>query len=335
MSRAAIFVVSVTLLVPARVLAGDTSVIAGEPALLEAIRDAQNANVNAFPHGEMRVNAETGTLDFLRTSRRVEVVVKWDGDECRATGKLFNYVHTSGKPDTFFDERVDVLYNKKRRFFYLEDQKSFKISLIVDGKYPLLTRLRPDEWFYGKVDGEGMDWAERLELFIRRPTDALKHWRVLRLPGDQVELSYDGEGEYPGNARQVFSLAQGGNLVKLEQSDRGSGVKQERTYVWDRAGNGGWYPKSVRVRTTPPPMKDVPFSGVEWHYEVVAFDPTVRPPKSIFLDSAIHATQGTFVEDEITGKRYRIGGRNSAKIVDSLDGLSREVKSRGFAETVK
>jgi len=335
MKQVTLFSWLLLLFLSTSVVAGDLSVVEGEPALLQVLRDAHHANSKAFPHGEMRVEAELGDLGFKSIERHVLGLVRWDGDEARVTGEIVHHVPKKDGSIDIVKEKFDVLYNKKRRLFYIEDQKRLQVSEVVEGKFPMLTRLRPDEWFYGTIDGEGTSWAKMLDIFVQHPTEYLRHWRVLRLDGDQVELTYDGKAEHPGSSRTVFSLKEDGNVVKVEKSDPIAGLSEDSTYLWERARGGGWYPRMVRITKTFRPTKDIANPGSDLRYQVLAFDPTVRPPRSIFADSAIRPAPGSFVEDERTGKRSRIGDKQVESIVPSLDGLVREVKSRGFAEKSK
>jgi hypothetical protein len=104
--------------------AGDISVVAGEPALFDVLRDAQRAKPGGFPHGEMKVVVEQGYhRPGLQVDRRVEALVKWDGEECYAIGTVADYMENERRTKT---QRFEVLYNKKRRIYYLPDASVFR-----------------------------------------------------------------------------------------------------------------------------------------------------------------------------------------------------------------
>jgi hypothetical protein len=308
--------------------AGDISVVAGEPALLDVLRDAQMVNLSGFSHGEMQVVVEQG---FNKTGedvdRRVEALVRWDGEECYAIGTVADYLEIEHKMKS---QPFELLYNKKRRLYYLKTSKLLRSNPIVDGKFPPLTRLRPDEWWYGKIDGEGSTWMERLENFGRMPTEILRHCRIRRLDDDRIEQTREGGGEIPGKFRTVYSLSRGGNVLEFEMFDPASQIRAKHEYNWESANGGGWYPASAKMTYHFPATRGSA-AGDRFHrYVVRSFNPTVKPPRSIFSDSAIHPAPGTIFDDGVSGRRVRIGDSNQDSVVDSLDGLVKEAKSRGF-----
>ncbi len=297
MLRVITTILALGLVWPVGARGGDVSVIAGEPALLDVLRDAQRAKAGAFPHGEMRVVVTQTLIGADSPMRRVEARVRWDGDECHATGTVGDYSPKDRKMDT---GPFELLYNKRRRIFYLSDVPLMRISKIEEGRYPPLTRLRPDEWWFGNVDGGGFTFLGDLDRFVQRDTEILRHCRIERLDGNRVELSRDGGGRNPGRFRSVYGLIQDGNLLEQEKFYP-NGMTEQRQYLWERAKGGGWYPKTISITRRFPPRARTMSEGYSYRYEVLSLDATLRPPKSVFSDSAIKAAPGTDIYDGSEG----------------------------------
>jgi hypothetical protein len=307
MMRCIILLSAFAFVCPAIARAGDVSVVAGEPALLNVLRDAQRAKLGGFPHGEMQVMTEQGyRRPGEQIARRVEALVKWDGEESYAIGTVADYMENERRTKS---QPFEVLYNKKRRLYYLPDAKLERITQVEEGKFPPLTRLRPDEWWYGNIDGEGNTWVERLDGFVRMPTDVLRHCHILRLDDDRIEFVREGGGDIPGRFRAVFSLSKGGNVLKFEMFDPSSGIRAEYDYTWDRAKGGGWYPVNAQITYHFPAARGSEAFERFHRYEVRSFDPTVRPPQSTFADSAIRPRAGTVVEHGHPGIQVLIEDR--------------------------
>ena len=322
-------VLSLSLLLaswPGRVAGGDISVVAGEPALIAMLRDAMHAKETEFPHGEMQVTAEFGYDNQGHFQRKIEALVRWDGDDCYEIGTVTDYMENRELEGLPFE----VSYNKTRRIYHNPNSRSMHLTKVEEGKYPMLTRLRPDEWWYGNTDGEGMTWMTLLDRISQMPTESLRHYRVTRLAGDHVELSRDGKGEGPGPSRTVFDLSQGANVLHNEYHDLTYGSRTQSDYTWGHAEGGGWYPKTADVRFSFPAGPKSP-AGSHYHrYEVLAINPTVRPARAFFADAMIRPKPGTVVTNDITGQKYRIGDREPEDVIKKLDDLVGKAKSRGF-----
>ncbi len=309
-----------------RAAGGDISVVAGEPVLIAVLRDAQRVKSTQFPYGEMQVVAENGydNKDYLQ--RKMEALVRWDGDDCYASGTISEF----SEDKRLLHKPFEVSYNKERRIYYLPHSYLMRYTEVQEGRFPPLTRLRPDEWWYGNTDGEGPTWTRKLDGFVQLPTESLSYCRVTRLAGNQVELSRNGGSAFPGRFRMVFDLSQGGNVLHSESHDYTSGSHDEYDYTWARAEGGGWYPKTALVRFYFPADKGFA-AGSHYHrYEVLAFNPAVKPARSFFADAMIHPKPGTVVENDKTGKKYRLGDKEPEDVVKKLDDLIGTAKSRGF-----
>jgi hypothetical protein len=297
--------------------------IDGDPKLLLMMRDAQHANADRYPFGEAEVIAEIGRPGGP-PHRRVEALVRWDGDKQRLTCVFTDRGTPPGESEPrLFKSRCDLIYRDNRSVLYDPDHRKMTISPISKLGHYDLTQLRPQDWWYGKVKGEGTTWADEMDQMLRRPPEFLRQVRVRRLGGEQVEVVRDSGAA--GRYRLVSSLVDDGNPVLFEMDVLESDFDEKRSYVWSRDERGRCYLKSCRVD------RRTGKGGIWLHYEVVRFDADKRPPQSAFEDRAIQIAPGTVVDDQIAGRRRRIGDRPVEETSASLDRLVPELKSRGFA----
>ena len=305
----------------------------GDPILLLAIRDAQQANVERYPFGEIEAIAEIGTVG-KPAQRRVEALVRWDGDFQRLTGTFADLNRDPGGGESkYFKQSFELIYRGDRSVMYVPEGRLMTIWNTSKGAPISLTRLRPQDWWYGKLNGEEPHWAERLDLMLRLPPESLRYIRVRRLDEDRVEVSRDAgaDARVPGSFRNVFSLEDEGNLVSRDLTDPRHGFKENRKYVWGLDSKHRYYLKSCRIERHTHDTQRRLDSHDYWTYEVTRFDSDARPPKPIFEDGAIKLATGTLVDDNTTGKRRRIGDWPAEDIGAILDRLVPELKSRGFA----
>jgi hypothetical protein len=294
----------------------------GDQALFRMIRKAQHANEGRYPFGELEVVVESGSSQRKLPIRRVEALVRWDKDQVRLSGTFFDPDPVAGaakgEAKVLRRREFDLIYRNSRSAIYISEQKQMTISDTSRQGYILLTRLRPQDWWYGKINGDEPSVAERLDGLLRLSPEISRRVSVRRLADDQVEI-FTTEG-IPDTFRAVYSLKDEGNLVSREGADPAHGFREKRTYTWARDARNRCYMKACRIdrsfRNTP----HGPNAGYHT-YEVKRFDPDKRPSESTFEEGSIPVAIGTVVNDNITGKTRRIGVPSAGGIGPPLDEL--------------
>ena len=317
------------LLTPAT-SAQESPSVNGDPNLLLMIRDAQHANKDRYPFGEIQVVAETGENGGPAPHRRIEALVRWDKDQQRINGAFADPSEDkAGGKKKLLAQTFKLVYRDHRSVMYVPEQRLMTISDVGKWGHLPLTQLLPQDWWYGKLNGEGQSWAERCDLMLRLPPEVLRHIRVRRLSEDRVEVSRDAGAH--GSFRQVSSLRDDGNVILDQSADLVNGVEEKRAYVWSRDARSRCYLKSCRIERHFHKRQDRGEGTVYWTYEVTRFNPDMHPPQAIFEEGAIKIAPGTIVDDRIAGRRRRVGDRPIEDMGELLDRLIPELKSRGFA----
>ncbi len=307
--------------------------VVGDPSLLIMMRDAQHANEGRYAWGEADVIAEIGRRGEPPL-RRVVANVRWDGDQQRIIGTSIDRGTPPGESaPRIFKGSFDLIYRDGRSVVYDPDSRVMTISAISQGGQFLLTQLRPQDWWHGKINGEGRLWSEQFDTILRRPPEFLRHVRVRRLGDDQIEMIRDSGAA--GWYRLVSSLRDDGNLVLVEMVIPESDFEEKQSYRWTRDERGRCYLKSCRVERHAPKRDGRSTGGLYLNYDVTRFDPDQHPAQSTFEDRSIRVAPGTVVDDRITGKRRRIGDRPVEGMNAALDRLVPELKSRGFAAPLR
>lgn len=311
------------------------SPIDGDVKLLKMVIDAQRANLERYPFGDMDVIAKSGPLG-QPYQRRVQARVRWDGDHQRLTGVATDLApEGDGGMAKYLEKSFDLLYRDKRSFMYVAEHHRMTVADIAKSGPYELTFLRPRDCWYGSFDGRGSNWADTYEAMLRIPADVLKHVRARRLDEDRVEIARDKGAS--GSFRALFSLKDDGNMVSYHTEFLERGQRQERSYSWSRDSKGRCYLAACRIerqsrvrrsRTGNEQFQVVSIST----YEVSRFDAETRPAPSIFELRDLKVAPGTLIDDRITGKRRKLGDRPEEDMGKLLDKLVPELKSRGLAD---
>jgi len=307
----------------------------GDLKLLEVLRDAQRGNERLYPHGQIRAHVETHseTPPDTTTDGVYDVHSEWNGADLRAEieGEMrFHKVSTiSGKTFPETKPKQDTQHRLHTLFVvsggvlltrYL-DQTLASVDATTRA-WPMLEALvTPEDWWFGKIQGEGRPWIEMLGPHPRFPQDRIKEFDVKALDDHRVEvLRTDLNG---GTVRIVADLNLGGNVVEVESSY----PKQSSStrYQWEAAPPGRYLLRSC--------VKELKVNGTKAKktYQLISFDPTVVPDASRFDTDATHLPPGIRVADRVRNTNFRIGRRAAVPITDSLDDLADRARSRGFA----
>jgi hypothetical protein len=307
--------------------------IEGDVALMKVLQDAQRANESSYPHGEMRAIAESGAIGEQNPRMSSTVYVRWNQRSSRVLASQVLSLPEQARERVKRDEElleIEFIDDDKRLIAYFPGSNLIRISSRMSASPGHLTSLRPDQVWY-RMDFRGPSWISLLGPHPNVSQDEVISYAFRQVNHDRVEMYRRAKPDFWLKA--VASLGWDGNIVEYENyyHDQRAAHHDTGVYRWKRDHAGRVYLESKDIRYSRTDKTGKKFPDGYVRLKVLEFNPDIVPPPSLFELSSLPLAPGTRVEDEITGRRYRIGDAPESKITDSFDDLIGEMRGRGFA----
>lgn len=229
------------------------------------------------------------------------------------------------------DTEIQFIEDDQRCIVYFPSSQTVRMAPRLTMAPPPLMSLRPDQvWYRGGMNGR--PWIEMLGPHPNFPQQNILSYTFTRVGPDRIQMERKRKNA-ESRFRVVASLPDDGNVVEHESHYRDEKVEQTQhdVYRWARDAKGRCYLASVEFGQHYL-QKGKPDRGVGYtRMTIDRIDLDAKPDPSLFEIASLNLPPGTHVDDDIAHRRYRIGDAPVAKIADSLDGLTQEAASRGFA----
>ncbi len=306
--------------------------VEGDAALLATLRDANVMNSARYPKGELEAVVDFRQGDNpLVLSGSYRISIAWDGARyrktilgSRTTDKSLVQTREKVDPDQQnYSSQVDRLEISDGNTTLILSQLHAQLDRSSAPSPIQYSSVRPNDWWYGKIDGKRRPWAEMLGPHPKFPHGRIEKYSVRKLDDDRVEVRrFDRAG---GGFRAVADLALEGNVVEFTADSVNPNQTIKVTYTWERDPRGRLLLRDcVEVRTLES-MKS------ESHYRLIRFDPDAKLPASLFAVDPQRLPPDTFVEDRIRDRNYRVGRNSREAMAQALEALADQARSRGFA----
>jgi hypothetical protein len=301
--------------------------------LMRILQDAQLANENRYPTGELWATLESGVEGALYPARRTQIHMRWNERRSRVMGIRRSWLLDSSGLATggvTEDTPIDFIETEREYIAHYIDPPIVRIMSRLTAGPPPLTALRPDQVWY-RANFNGRRWVELLGPHPNFPQKDVLAYKFTRLDENRIQMLRERTGV--SRFRAVASRADDGNIVEFDSYYKDESVEQSyRTaYQWDRDSKGRCYLRSVEFRSRSL-TKGQPSRGEGYtRMTIDRIDLDAVPDLSLFEMESFDLPPGTLVEDQINNRRYRIGELPVARVADSLDALISEASSRGFA----
>lgn len=302
-------------------------------ALLDAVRLAQQANADRFPHGKLRCRVSIRQNNPIRSSVN-EIHAQWSDGALWAAVVETSAARDDAHRDDATSHHEEWIVDRARHILH---HPASRRVIVSDAAMEPATVLwaPPSRYWFGPLQYEGASWRPYLDPSLVPQVDAtrvsLKAWRR---PGGLVEVSRRDEVS-GSSVRLVCSMEQEGNVTEYEienPSPRGD-TSSRGTCRWEREAGGAWFPR--RSTRSDRSKRHGAVIEVEKIVEVLEFDPRFRPDPSRFTLESLDLVAGTVIEDQINGTTRRIGDRAAPTVVDQLDALGDAMRRRGFASETR
>lgn len=298
--------------------------------LLGFLSDAQHANRGRYEFGRMNITAESGLLGEPTWRVRVDVDVRWNGPDSRVEGIRRANLEPGKSESKESVQRILTVRTKEALMMSVPDSKLARYDKVDPKKSTEFSRLRPSDWWYGRVDGEGGDWAEALDRMGPKFAQSPGGYTLKELDDDRIEFKQTVQGE--STFRLVASKRFDGNVLEyVAQSPAvGGTITQKKTYAW------GFHGRDVYLQRFDYELSQSASSGSSrtqgryFRYRVNSIDPGDKPPSKLLDPRAVVLPAGTQVVDGVKSRRDRVGERPAGSVVEQLDRLAPEIKTRGF-----
>ncbi len=296
--------------------------------ILETVRRAQEANLERFPHGDLRCRILIRQRNPTYLSHR-EIHAQWDGPKLWASIKEVSAFEAPAAPGNPAHEEQWIL-DGTRRILYHPGGKQVLISSVASSEQPASTLWGPPaQFWYGPLDMEGATWRLYLDPSLVPSIDASTvEFTVRERPDGLVEIERRDQG-FDDRCRFVVSLEREGNVVEYQIDAPSPNSSFRGETHWERDNSGAWYPKRSFLTMKSEVLGRV--VEIEKTLEILSFDPQHRPNPARFTLESLHLPGGTRIEDEIHQQVRRIGDAETQSVVDQLDSLVEQVRQHGFA----
>lgn len=199
----------------------------GDAEFLAILRDAQRANAARHLYGDMHVAVERSQDDEqFHILRRVDAHVIWDLPRVWVGASIAGVQNTKSQVPVKSSDQLEMIVDDTRMTIYSNGANTLSAFTRSQSNAPGLMQLVPNDFWYGRIDGEGSPWLNFLD-----PTIPLGPIAVRRIDEDRVEITPVNGAD---RARLVSSLAWDGNVVdwraSLDQPER----VHSTTYQWAR-----------------------------------------------------------------------------------------------------
>jgi hypothetical protein len=300
--------------------------IEGDVALVQILRDAQRANIDALETGSLRARV------IAKTSKtapiRVAVSLVWSGD--RAYWEFDERQEVPRKTDPSHLEpmirRCRMTFDGSEFSLYLMSQGSpGRVVIFSDADFhntvPSYMHVdqRPSRR-WTKLGSGGRPWAELLGPHpnFKQP---VRKWLIQQLSGGRVLVERHDDDEGAGISRITASLELAGNVI--ETSYKSASQSHESSHTWRKSSEG--------VVLLDRELHKSDFGGITSETELVVesvdLQPVIAPNQFEF--GALKVRDGATVDDKIRRRRYTHAGRVVNQ--ELLEGIARTLRESGFA----
>jgi len=223
---------------------------------------------------------------------------------------------------------VESIVDGSEYIAYYPNGKVVRIELVSKvGPDPLMIRP-PNEWWYG----DGRRWIILLGPHPSLPQDSIKRYRAQRLDDNRVELIR--EDRSGARFRFVASLRDDGNIIEVRGTDPVSDIRElDETYTWSRDSKGRCYLAKSSKRLKCKSKTYGKLVDLCTQFECDFFDADYDPAPSTFSLKSLQLPPRTRVDDNVGNRHFRMGAAPVVSVVEQLDRLVTELKTRGFAES--
>lgn len=305
--------------------------IEGDVALLELMRDAQRSFQGRYPQGEMSYTVESGVVEGgeEKLQERVQGKLVWKGTKIRFQGETRSYVLPPGVKESDLDpvHVVDMIRDERVMSIHWIKPNIVRISDPAKVGPPRFSDLTPEKSWSGLA--KETPWIHFIGPHPEKPQSEVKRYVVKRLGEDRIELVSEGLNGW--RLRLVASREAEGQIVEVHLEYATSSQSYFTRYRWARDTQGRLYLAEKTIRDTyASPIQKRTITGFKRH-NITHFDPDHRITPSDFDHAALKRIAGAQIEDNISGKSYRVGKKPKDTTREGLDQLIDEVKSRGFS----
>ncbi|MGC8644497.1 MAG: hypothetical protein ACP5XB_31930 [Isosphaeraceae bacterium] len=306
--------------------------VQGPQEYIELLKQAQAANQSRYPSGELRFlssKRQVGQLSFFDRSR---VHLVWQHDKVWAeVERWLHHTHDVDMKSTPPTERVEYIVNGLNCVEYYPALQRAFVTAAVRGSLPEKLWASPAARWYSPwtLASAGLTWGKILSPTSLPGTDpAAVHYKVTDQAGSIVRVLRH-EDKYGGDVDMSFSLPLDGNVVDYEIREPVSSYTGKGSCDWEKDSRGRLY----LARSTYSEGRRLPGESISnvYKYEMLHFDPDFKPPARRFDMASLSFPEGVVVENQITGRRQRVGDRPVDSVEGRIKALIEIMRSRGFA----
>lgn len=306
--------------------------IQGPQDYIELLKQAQTANQSRYPSGELRFlcsKRQVGQLSFFERSR---VHLVWQHDKVWAeVERWLHHTHDFDIKRTPPTERVEYIVNGLNCVEYYPAMQRAFVTAVVWGSLPDEVRWSPAAHWYSDwpLASGRLTWGKILSPSSLPDTDpSAVHYTVTEQAGSIVRVLRH-EDKYGGDIDMSFSLLLDGNVTAYESREPTSGYTGKGTCEWEKDARGRVF--LARSTYTDAAKRPGESCSNVYKYETLHFDPDFKPAMGRFDMASLALTNGVVVENQITGRRHRIGDRPVDSVEGQIKTLIELMRSRGFA----
>jgi hypothetical protein len=307
----------------------------GEPEqpLLKTIVRAHLANLDRYPHGEMKArfqSKQVGQPSFFSTT---ESHLWWNGDRIRSKTLTWRGIRKDVDTNSPYDDEFEWIISPTRIVVYHPRGKRVVISATAGGEPDFTAIMNPANAWFKPVNMSGFSWLPLVDP-SRSPRGrgfVLKR-TVSRLTEELVRLTITDERS-KGVYELDHDLASEGNVVRYVIHEPSSSLKIEGRSHFRRIAKG--YLMLAESHQSTVSVMNGRSITIDKTYETLSFDPDQTPSTAMFELQALNLPRGVMILDETTGRRKRVGDVSVTDVASQLPALIELMRKRGFAAKVR
>ncbi len=297
--------------------------------MLDALRDAQKANIGRYPSGEMHVIFRQGEIGAVTSHGYADCRVQWSGRKVRTTVERWRLKNRGEVPTTPSSFQEQWLVDETRAACFTPHSQRVTVDPLSTHEPPVYALLAPETSWYGAWGGRGANWLDYLtpELMINVDHSQVTY-QVKPINEDQTEVMIRNP-VYNLSAKLTMSLRTDGNVIANEAIAPG-GNSPEKAGIchWKQDGKGRWYVASRKEDLT---FRTSGNAVMYYELETVEFSPDRKIDPSRFTIESFGVRDGGTIRDGVEGQLFRVGDRSVESVANQLDGLAKTLRVRGFA----
>ncbi|RUL87777.1 hypothetical protein [Tautonia sociabilis] len=294
---------------------------------IRILKNAQRSNISKYQNGKIVAHLASGQIGEIALHDYAICNIEWSGRKSWAAITRWDGHDHVVTPDSKTGVEEQWIVDGVKITMYHPKGKRVVISPMTEYEAPLVSQLTPSRCWYGPLDLIGMTWYDVLNLNNSINADPSRFTISAKpLTDDLIEVRRE-DIITRGYFIMVCSLSMEGNVVEYEIGEPMSDYLARGTCEWKRDGEGRVYMARHRMESEDTKTKIVKYKDCR----IDSIDLGHSPRAERFTLASLNLPRDVTVNDELTGRNWRVGDATVESVLDRLELLIEEMQSRGFA----